>query len=1274
MSAGRLVSTMGMAVAISTACAIGLIAGPQSSPSSRASVSQNTQPQVLLKPVVYRSLKNDASPRLDGMHPVEPVAQDLNRIRINKVLPARAQMASRGKSLWPDFAVQAGHGASPMPMTIANFDGVNNVNNVIPPDPQGAVGPDHYVQWVNLSFAVYTKTGVKVYPSGSGYAAGNTLWQGFGGACETANDGDPITLYDRQAGRWLMAQFALPNYPSGPYYECIAVSQTGDPTGSWYRYVWQSPSNKVNDYPKFGVWPDGYYMSINQFAGSSLTWAGAGVVAFERDKMVAGLAAQAVYFDLFALDPNFGGMLPSDLDGAKPPTPGSPNYFVEADHGFTSNPDDLLQIFKFHADWSNTSSSTFTGPVVIDLTSLGYPFDSNMCGGSVNCIPQKGTAQKLDAISDRLMYRLAYRNFGDHESLVLNHTVDADGTDHAGIRWYELRNLSTTPTVFQAGTYAPDADHRWMGSIAMDAGGNIALGFSVSSSATYPSIRYVGRLVGDPLGTLPQTEVTLMAGSGSQTHAAARWGDYSMMAIDPADDCTFWYTQEYFKTTSSSSWWTRIGSFRFPSCTSGPAGAVAGTVTVSGAGTPLAGVNVQLGVARGTQTLADGTYQFTSVPVGTYDVTFSKDGYIWYTAAGVTVNDGLTTTLNAALVIASPATISGVVKDGSGHNWPLYARIDVAGFPSKTTYTNPATGTYSIGVWSGLSYSLTATSVAPGYQAGSAVVTPAGTPPVATSDFNLAVDASCSAPGYAFAAQAVAHSADFGYSDGGYVGAGVNSSWAWGSALIGLMTPQVGGMIWRTNLSGNYNASEDSTLTSPVIDLSGHAGQGPTLTWEQALETQSNQDVARVDVTKDGVSWTTVYGPVSGPIDLTWNPHRVPLDSSYATSAFQVRFHLTSDGAVQLRGWQLRGVAVLFGGCTPVPGGMLEGVVTDALTSSPLVGATVTSVQRPSDQATTVATPADPNLPDGFYQLFSSMTGSVAFDVAHSAGYATMRGIVPVVADKVVAQSFQLSLAAPDAPTGLTASVVGSTLSLAWTAPAGGVVPTSYTIEAGSGSGLTDLVNFSTGTVLTTYSVSNVTNGYYYIRVRATSKGGASGPSNEAVVLVGPPLPGPPSGLTASSSGTSLVLSWTAPNTGSAPTSYIVEAGSATGLSDLAKLNTGTNATSYVASGIANGQVLCPRARCQRRGDRRPLQRGVRPGGPAGAGPAERTDVGFGRFDDLPVLERTRHGRPAVVLCRRGGIGLGPLGPLEHPDRERLDAVLDERGAGQDVFRADPSQ
>jgi hypothetical protein len=435
-----------------------------------------------------------------------------------------------------------------------NFAGVGDgdygfVPNAAPPDTNGAVGATQYVQWVNESFAVFDKTTGNI---AAGFPeAGNTLWTGFGGNCETRNDGDPIAEYDKAANRWVLTQFSVPS--GGPYEQCVAVSTTSDATGTYNRYSFNYGNVQFIDYPKIGVWPDAYYITYNIF-NNGTTFAGAKLCAFDRTSMLAGAAATQ---QCFQLSSSFGGVLPSDLDGATAPPAGSPNFLFN----FGSN---SLNEWKFHVDFANAANTTLVGPLNIPVAAF-----TEACGGGA-CIPQSGTHNKLDSLADRLMYRLAYRNRSGTESLVVNHSVKASGSKHNevdGIRWYELRNPNGAlgATLFQQGTYSPDSNSRWMGSIAMDKVGNIAVGYSVSSSSIFPAIRYTGRLPTDPLGTL-EAENSILAGGGSQTGNLHRWGDYSAMSVDPVDDCTFFYTQEYLKTSGSFNWSTRIASFKFPSC------------------------------------------------------------------------------------------------------------------------------------------------------------------------------------------------------------------------------------------------------------------------------------------------------------------------------------------------------------------------------------------------------------------------------------------------------------------------------------------------------------------------------------------------------------------------------------------------------------------------------------------------------------------------------------------------------------------------------------
>jgi hypothetical protein len=455
---------------------------------------------------------------------------------------------------------------------LGTFEGINQAGgcgNCIPPDPTGDVGPNHYVEAVNSSFAVYSKTGTVL----AGPSEINDLFSTLPGnpPCKQLNDGDPIVLHDQLSDRWLISQFT-----AGPdYHECIAISKTSNPTGAYHVYDFDVGGTSVfHDYPKFGVWPDGYYMTSNQFEGAT----GAGVFAFERDKMLAGQPARFVYFDLSTVNSSYGGMLPSDLDGWNLPPEGAPNYFAEIDSEINtpSLGPDAMRIWEFRVDWANPTNSKFGldgEPNAILPVAMWNP--PQCIRGVGTCPPQLGSPYTLDVLGDRLMFRLVYRNFGTHESLVANHSVVADA--RIGVRWYEVRSPGSSPTIHQQSTFAPtDALYRWMGSIAMDNDGNIAAGYSTSSAATFPSLAYAGRLATDPVNAFGQGEAQLWAGTGAQNVGlylppASRWGDYTHLSVDPTDDCTFWYVNQYYGTEGTTNpgapWRTRIGSFKFSQCT-----------------------------------------------------------------------------------------------------------------------------------------------------------------------------------------------------------------------------------------------------------------------------------------------------------------------------------------------------------------------------------------------------------------------------------------------------------------------------------------------------------------------------------------------------------------------------------------------------------------------------------------------------------------------------------------------------------------------------------
>ncbi|MBI4787608.1 MAG: hypothetical protein HY782_11240 [Chloroflexi bacterium] len=448
-----------------------------------------------------------------------------------------------------------------MPAPIQNFEGLSRIawGAGWPPDPNGDVGPNHYVQAVNISLGIFSKTGSLLYAN-----TFNGLFDGTGTPCDTTNRGDPIVLYDQLANRWIVTDFAFAS-SAGPFYQCIAVSKTGDPvSGGWWFYAMVADSQLLNDYPKLGLWPDAYYMSANMFRLSTNSLVSTRVWALDRNAMLNGLPLTPVSFDLPCGATCYPSLLPSNLRGALPPS-GSPNFFASIDSP------NILHLWKFHVDWTSPGNSTFTGPTNLTVANFAMPCNA---AAIFACVPQPGVSpfDWVDGLGDRLMMQLQYRNIAGTESLWANHTVatsTAVGVP-TGIRWYEIRDPNGSPSIYQQGTFQPDANYRWMGSLAVDRVGNMALGYSVSSTSLYPSIRYTGRLASDPLGILGQGETSLVEGTGSQVGHSSRWGDYSAMTVDPVDDCTFWYTNEYYATTGGN-WQTRIGSFVFPSCLPPPA-------------------------------------------------------------------------------------------------------------------------------------------------------------------------------------------------------------------------------------------------------------------------------------------------------------------------------------------------------------------------------------------------------------------------------------------------------------------------------------------------------------------------------------------------------------------------------------------------------------------------------------------------------------------------------------------------------------------------------
>ncbi len=523
------------------------------------------------KPVFSSARAFDVSPALTALaaayHAPRRVAND-------DIRPERGPVA-RDTGYGGDSAVQTSAASAAIP-SATSFEGLRNTDNpngilVNPPDPNGDVGPNHYVEMVNLVFAVYDKQGNRLL----GPIPLGALWQGFAIPDCTDLSGDPIVLYDQLDDHWILTQFTT----RGPeYWNCVAVSQTGDPTGAYYRYAFSTGPN-FPDYPKYGVWRNAYLITTREFGPT--TEYGIGVYALERDKMLAGDPnARSVRFFLDGNAPGMlplvgDGLLPPDIDGRTKPANGAPAPLIGtqddgAPYGATF---DALNVWELNVKWTAAP----TGSIALKAQLPVASFDSIFpCAPtSRDCLPQPGVtdpSRYLDILSyrQRPTWRLAYRNFRGYESLVTNQSVEAlPGI--AGVRWYEIRRTAGTYSLYQQGTYAPnDGVHRWMGSIAQDKRGDAALGYSVvNATDVYPGIRYTGRLSGDPLGQMTLGEGTIINGTGVQLTTNSRWGDYTSMNVDPTDDCTFWYVNEYYQTTDPvrlRNWQTRIAQFKLPGC------------------------------------------------------------------------------------------------------------------------------------------------------------------------------------------------------------------------------------------------------------------------------------------------------------------------------------------------------------------------------------------------------------------------------------------------------------------------------------------------------------------------------------------------------------------------------------------------------------------------------------------------------------------------------------------------------------------------------------
>ncbi len=631
----------------------------------------------------------------------KPGPSEIDQHEVNERNTEEVRKEVSGIKSYPDGALQTSMRApnvpNALPSPILTFEGIaaaNEGNSVAPPDTNGDVGPNHFVQTVNNRVGIYNKSGTLLVP----LFLQSSLFAPLGGLVATVDRGDPVVCYDRIADRWLISQFAFTGTGTvPPYHEAIAISKTGDPTGAYYLYDFVLPGTEFPDYPKFGVWPDGYYMTTNQFNNGG-PFDGGGAFAFDRKKMLVGdPTAGLIYFNLNLASHPEGifGMLPSDHDGILPPPAGAPNVFIYFTATLFGDPADGVRLFDFHADFATPANSTFTersestyaAPVALAAFDPRNPNGR----GDIEQPPPAGnnSTDRLDSISTDTMYRLQYFNRGGVESLVSNFTVNVSGVTpnsaanyQAGFRYFELRKAAPASpyAVVEQATFAPGpisgatGTNRWLGSAAIDNQENLAVGYSASSTTIFPSLNYAARAFNDPPNQLAQGEGTLFAGTAVQRGTSNRWGDYSSMQIDPSDDCTFWFTSEYYSrsTTTGFDWQTRVGKFKFATCTAPPQGTLSGTITACDTGQPLAFALAEVsgGPSNGfsAASIANGTYSMKLAP-GTYSVSFSAAGHDCMAAGPfmVTITDGQTSTLNQCLTGAAKFALQApAVSGGDG--------------------------------------------------------------------------------------------------------------------------------------------------------------------------------------------------------------------------------------------------------------------------------------------------------------------------------------------------------------------------------------------------------------------------------------------------------------------------------------------------------------------------------------------------------------------------------------------------------------------------------
>lgn len=914
-----------------------------------------------------RVVKHDISPPLRDIPPL-PLPFNLDNWGGSIIDPPGTEGQPQYGRQTPDAAMQSIGPSQDIPGPANSFTAITNEAGFAPPDPVGDIGPDHYVTMSNLHFVVHDREGNSL----EGPHPNNMLWSGFGGECETQNAGDPIVLYDQFADRWLLTQFTSDADSEGEYYNCVAVSTSPDPAGSYHLYQIAN-GGLFPDYPKYGVGEDAYFISTRDFNGS---YEGVGAYALNRQDFINGTYGDNSVIGFFVDRNDVGrenvgdGLLPMDIDGFDMPPAGSPHYYIGSmDDGWTYGADqDALTVWEFVVDFDTSANSSFTLVATIEMSPYDTIFPCVNGAGSRTCIPQPDTSNRLDhqGYRQRPLHRAAYRNFGTHESIVTLQSVEAD-PGIAGMRWWEIRDFATTPAIHQEGTFAPgneDGIHRWFGSIAQDSAGNMALGYSASNETTYPSIWYSGRLASDPPGTMPQGEGSIVNGTGSQTGGGNRWGDYSSMNVDPTDDCTFWYVNEWVPTTSPRGWVLQVGSFRFEEC-----------------GDPGFALSVSSSITADVCTGDEADYGLNIGSIADFDmpVTLSATGNPADTSATFDPNPVAALPGTSTLTIGNTGGVSAGdynieitgMADGADNRtadvqltvWDAVPGTPDLTSPADTATDQPLNPTFE---WTGTYFEEFMIEIAtdPGFTnivasetTTETSFTPIAPLPSSTTHYWRVRGINPCGPGadspvFTFTTEALAgdcpaghaevdvHVFDFETGDQGWTsGANVGSN-TW--ALSGV-NPNSGAQHWHVDdvasESDQFLASPAMAIPSDLNDLTFRffdfqnfeAPPGPDECWDGGvLEVSTNGGTDFVEVVNadlltnpyDGVLRNTTSNPLGGrdawcDTAQPYTDSRVDISDLAGEGDVVFRFRIGTDTAFGAPGWDIDDVKVV--GCTSVP-------------------------------------------------------------------------------------------------------------------------------------------------------------------------------------------------------------------------------------------------------------------------------------------------------------------------------------------------------------------